>query len=150
MTHSLSITVWMHGFIAMLLLLLAYRLYQGIRKGKANFELLDSTVDDRMHLLDHLIGSGSAFVGACFSFTFTAVELVGYMSGTPYDLEIPTNMSFVVLLAGMIYLTWHFEKEETEGHPFFHWIGRGRKIPGRNDAGDRVGDRPPASTGSAP
>ena len=124
MTYTETIV---HVIILLIVINLCYRLYRSIDLSIVNLgksDDMNSSFIDRLHLIDHLIGAGVSFCGAAVLSSFLIVELLSAAFSEFIPLDVPSSMAFVVLLLGFSYQAWHLEREETEGHPFFHWVGR--------------------------
>jgi len=93
--------------------------------GRYNYIVNDTAVRDKLHLLDHLIGGVVSIIGSSSTASLLFVDLAMKVSGKiSLDLSILIGVSVIILIIGFIYQAWHFEKEETPEHAFYHWITR--------------------------
>lgn len=110
-----------HFIMFMVLVVFSTRLWRCVMLGKTNFDGAWSSTDDKIHLLDHLLGAGLSIVGSTASAVLLFIEMVSHLLGYPAQLHVAINAALTVTLTGSAYLAWHLEKEESPSHPFYHW-----------------------------
>lgn len=113
-----------HFVMLMILLGLIAKLWACLRSGRENFQSPWASTDDKIHLIDHLLGVSLSMIGAMFTTAALFIELLSHVIGEPAQLHFLIHIGLCVTLTGAVYIAWHLEKEEDPTHPFYHWLGK--------------------------